>query len=68
MYYLYSNLVNGTKKNQNISEINFDPSTDTLILTNEGRIIVMTTGCKSSLITAGKVENLIKNDIVRIYE
>lgn len=57
--YLYSNLVNGTKKNQNISETFFDPSTDKLILTNDGRVIVKTTGCNLSLIIAGTFENLV---------
>jgi len=56
---LYSNLVNGTKKNQNTSEILFDPSTDKLILTNDGRVTVNTTGCNLSLIKAGKIENLV---------
>lgn len=49
----------GTKKNQNISEIFFDPSTDKLILVNDGRVIVKTTGCKLSLIKAGRLENLV---------
>lgn len=49
----------GTKKNQNISKIYFDPRTDILRLANEGRVIFMTTGCKLSLITAGSVENLM---------
>lgn len=56
---MYSNLVNGTKRNQNISYKFFDPRTDKLILTNDGRVTVIATGCKMSLITAGKVENLM---------
>lgn len=42
-----------------MSEIDFEPSTDTLISTNDGRVIVITTGCKLLLITAGRVENLM---------
>lgn len=58
--YLYSNLVNGTNKNQNISVIFFDPSTDKLTLPNDGRDIVITTGCNLSLIKAAGIdENLI---------
>lgn len=57
---MYSNLENGTNKNQNISEIFFDPSTDKLTLTNDGRNTVITTGCNLSLIKAAGIdENLI---------
>jgi len=62
---LYSNLVNGTKKNQKISEIFLDPSTDKLTLANNGLFIVIATGCKLSLIIAGKVENLTFDSITK---
>jgi hypothetical protein len=58
--YLYSNLVYGTKKNQNISEKILDPSTDKLILAKNGLVIFKATGCTLSLTTAGRDENLIQ--------
>lgn len=57
---MYSNLVYGTNKNQNISEKILDPSTDKFILANNGLVIFKAIGCILSLTIAGKDENLIQ--------